>query len=651
MDPDALIDVVRSVVAAAVADWPDHTVVAVGVTGVGESGVLLDREGRPTAPIIAWYDQRGDVDAIAAALPDFTAVTGTRLDKVATIFKLPGLLRHGGGVRWLNIAEWVVRSLGGDEQAEMSLAGRTGLCDLHRAAWWSDALDYLGADRTLLPGDPVLGTAGAGRATFGPIAGAGLAVAGHDHQVAAFVSGATEPGFLFESLGTADALALTVPAPVAVADVLAVAEAGATIGRTVVADRLMVMAGLRTGQILERIGRLLGVEDRTARRRLSERAASREPDPTLAVDLADGLVSITGIGDDTDAADLWAAAVAATDQRTLDLVDAYARRFGPARRRGGGGWLAQRSDHRRRRAPALPVGGAQPLRRAGCGRRGVRRRDQRRGARRRRRDVHSRRTDMTERSVPVLEGRGLVKTFGTVNALQGADFIVDAGTVTALIGDNGAGKSTLVKVLSGVHPPDGGTILLDGEPVSFRSPLDAHRLGIETVYQDLALAPHLDAAANVFLGREIRRARVFTNKRAMRRRTMAAFRDLEVTTVQDLAVPVALLSGGQRQSVAIARSALWAKRVIFFDEPTAALGVVQTRRVLDLIRRVRDQGLGVVLITHTLPDALEVADRVEVLRFGRRSAHFERADATIELLVAAITGAYSNVTIPEVNGR
>ena len=234
---------------------------------------------------------------------------------------------------------------------------------------------------------------------------------------------------------------------------------------------------------------------------------------------------------------------------------------------------------------------------------------------------------MTERSVPVLEGRGLVKTFGTVNALQGADFIVDAGTVTALIGDNGAGKSTLVKVLSGVHPADDGTILLDGEPVSFRSPLDAHRLGIETVYQDLALAPHLDAAANVFLGREIRRAGVFTNKRAMRRRTMAAFRDLEVTTVQDLSMPVALLSGGQRQSVAIARSALWAKRVIFFDEPTAALGVVQTRRrVLDLIRRVRDQGLGVVLITHTLPDVLEVADRVEVLRFGRRSAHFERAD-------------------------
>jgi simple sugar transport system ATP-binding protein len=250
---------------------------------------------------------------------------------------------------------------------------------------------------------------------------------------------------------------------------------------------------------------------------------------------------------------------------------------------------------------------------------------------------------MNDVSVPVLEGRGVVKTFGTVKALQGADFIVEAGTVTALLGDNGAGKSTLVKVLSGVHAPDDGEILLDGAPVTFRSPLDAHRMGIETVYQDLALAPHLDAAANVFLGREVRRGRVFTNKRAMRQRTMTAFNDLGVTTVQDPSVPVASLSGGQRQSVAIARSALWAKRVIFFDEPTAALGVVQTRRVLDLIRRVRDQGLGVVLITHTLPDALEVADRVEVLRHGRRSAHFDRAEATVELLVAAITGAFTNV--------
>ena len=245
----------------------------------------------------------------------------------------------------------------------------------------------------------------------------------------------------------------------------------------------------------------------------------------------------------------------------------------------------------------------------------------------------------------VLEARGLVKTFGTVNALQGADFVVDAGTVTALVGDNGAGKSTLVKVLSGVHQPDEGEILLYGQPMTFRSPLEAHRHGIETVYQDLALAPHLDAAANAFLGRELRRGLFFTNKRAMRKATLEAFADLGVTTVQDVTVPVSSLSGGQRQSVAIARSTMWARRVIFLDEPTAALGVVQTRRVLDLVRRVRDQGLGVVLITHTLPDVLEVADRVEVLRFGRRSATFDRSSATVELLVAAITGAYSNVDV------
>ena len=171
----------------------------------------------------------------------------------------------------------MVRSLGGDQFAEISLAGRTGLYDLHPATWWPDALDLLGVDETLFPGDPVLGIEGAGRASFAPIAGATLAVAGHDHQVAAFVSGATDPGCLFESLGTADALTVTVSAPVAVADVLAVVDFGATIGRTVVPDRLIVMIGLRTGQILDRIGRLLGVEDRTARRRLSERAAGREP--------------------------------------------------------------------------------------------------------------------------------------------------------------------------------------------------------------------------------------------------------------------------------------------------------------------------------------------------------------------------------------
>ncbi len=246
---------------------------------------------------------------------------------------------------------------------------------------------------------------------------------------------------------------------------------------------------------------------------------------------------------------------------------------------------------------------------------------------------------------PVLEARGVVKTFGSVQALRGVNFAVYPGEVTALIGDNGAGKSTLIKVLSGVYPPDGGELLLDGKPVQFRSPHDAHTYGLETVYQDLALAPDLDPAANVFLGREIKRFRFFCRTREMRSKTKDAFANLGVTTVQDVTVPVSSLSGGQRQTVAIARAAMWADRVIFLDEPTAALGVVQTRKVLDLVKEVRDQGLGVVLITHNLPDVIEVADRVEVLRFGRRTARFASGEMELASLVGAITGAV--VTEPD----
>jgi simple sugar transport system ATP-binding protein len=249
--------------------------------------------------------------------------------------------------------------------------------------------------------------------------------------------------------------------------------------------------------------------------------------------------------------------------------------------------------------------------------------------------------------VPTLEARGIVKTFGYVKALRGADFSVSAGEVCALIGDNGAGKSTLIKVLSGVHPPDGGQVFMDGQLVDFKTPLDAHRAGIETVYQDLALAPDLDAAANVFLGREMKRLGMFHQTRIMRSKTADAFRDLGVSTVQDVAVPVSMLSGGQRQSVAIARSAMWAARVIFLDEPTAALGVVQTAKVLELIRRVRDRGLAVVLISHNLPNVIEVSDRIEVLRFGRRTASFTHQDATIDKLVAAITGALTTEPLTE----
>ena len=244
---------------------------------------------------------------------------------------------------------------------------------------------------------------------------------------------------------------------------------------------------------------------------------------------------------------------------------------------------------------------------------------------------------------PLLEARGIVKSFGRVQALRGASFTVNAGEVVALIGDNGAGKSTMVKTLSGVHAPDDGEILFEGRPVSIPSPVAARELGIETVYQDLALAPDLESSANLFLGREAVRPGLlgrlgFLDKAAMRRRTEEAFTTLGVG-VQDPTAAVATLSGGQRQGVAVARAVTWAGKVVFMDEPTAALGVVQTRNVLDLIKRVRESGLAVVLISHNMPEVLEVADRIEVLRLGERVARLTTADTTMEEVVAAMTGA------------
>jgi len=242
----------------------------------------------------------------------------------------------------------------------------------------------------------------------------------------------------------------------------------------------------------------------------------------------------------------------------------------------------------------------------------------------------------------LLEARGIVKSFGRVQALRGASFTVNSGEVVALIGDNGAGKSTLVKTLSGVLEPDDGEIVFEGQPVTIPTPHAARELGIETVYQDLALAPDLESSANLFLGREALRPGLlgklgFIDKAAMRRRTQEAFEQLGVD-VQDPASAVATLSGGQRQGVAVARAVTWAGKVVFMDEPTAALGVVQTRNVLDLIRRVRDSGLAVVLISHNMPEVMEVSDRVEVLRLGERVARFRTADATVEDLVGAMTG-------------
>ena len=244
---------------------------------------------------------------------------------------------------------------------------------------------------------------------------------------------------------------------------------------------------------------------------------------------------------------------------------------------------------------------------------------------------------------PLLRAIGLAKQYGQVKALQGADFDVAAGEVVALIGDNGAGKSTLVRMLSGSEQADDGRIEFDGREVALSTPIEARRLGIETVFQDLALAPHLDPIQNLYLGREVMRKGLldrlgFMDTPLMREAGKATFAGLG-STVRDFSGPIGAMSGGQKQSIAVARAAAWASKVIFLDEPTAALGVVQTKGVLDLIRRVRDEGIGVVFISHSMPHVLEVADRVQVMRHGRRVVTLRAADSSVEELVGAMTGA------------
>jgi fructose transport system ATP-binding protein len=244
----------------------------------------------------------------------------------------------------------------------------------------------------------------------------------------------------------------------------------------------------------------------------------------------------------------------------------------------------------------------------------------------------------------ILEARGLVKRYGQVVALSGADFDVEPGEILAIIGDNGAGKSTLIKALSGALQPDEGEIRLDGEPVHFRSPGDARRAGIETVYQDLAVAPALDIASNIFLGREQRRRGALgsvlrmLDKRAMRREAERHFEELRIG-VQSMTQAVENLSGGQRQGVAVARAATWASRLVIMDEPTAALGVKETAQVLDLIRRVRERGLPVILISHDMPHVFELADRIHIMRLGRRVAVVTPKSHTMSQAVAIMTGA------------
>jgi ABC-type sugar transport system ATPase subunit len=251
---------------------------------------------------------------------------------------------------------------------------------------------------------------------------------------------------------------------------------------------------------------------------------------------------------------------------------------------------------------------------------------------------------------PLLSLRGISKSFGPVRALADIDLDVPAGQVTALAGDNGAGKSVLIKTIAGIHTPDHGQILWDGQPVRIHTPKDAAALGIETVYQDLALADNLDIVQNMFLGRE-RLRRGTLDEEDMERAARETLSGLKVTTVRSIRQPVASLSGGQRQSVAIAKAVLWNSKLVIMDEPTAALGVAQTRQVLDLVRRLADQGLAVLMVSHNMNDVFEVADRVAVLYLGRVAAVRPVAELDIQVVVDLMTAGASTRFKEQGDGR
>ncbi len=250
----------------------------------------------------------------------------------------------------------------------------------------------------------------------------------------------------------------------------------------------------------------------------------------------------------------------------------------------------------------------------------------------------------TETRTPILSARGIHKRYGNVTAIDGADFDLYPGEILAVIGDNGAGKSSLIKVLSGATIPDQGTVQLDGEEVSFKSPLEARRAGIETVYQDLAVAPALDIATNLFLGREKRRAgplgsvfRMIDHK-GMKEEADKQMKALQIG-IRSMSQPVETLSGGQRQGVAVARAAAWARKLVIMDEPTAALGVRESGQVLELIKRVRDNGLPVILISHNMPHVFEIADRIHIHRLGKRVAVVDPKEHSMHEVVGIMTGA------------
>ena len=246
---------------------------------------------------------------------------------------------------------------------------------------------------------------------------------------------------------------------------------------------------------------------------------------------------------------------------------------------------------------------------------------------------------------PILEAKGLVKRFGNVTALDGADFELMPGEILAVIGDNGAGKSSLIKCLSGAQIPDAGQIRMNGEDVAIRSPLEARGFGIETVYQTLAVSPALDIADNLYLGRELRKpgfqGKVLRrlDKKAMRDESKAQMSELGIMTIQKIEQQVESLSGGQRQGVAVARAAAFGSKVVILDEPTAALGVKESGKVLELIQKVRENGLPVILISHNMPQVFEVADRIHIQRLGRRVAVVDPKERTPTEVVAIMTGA------------
>ena len=246
-------------------------------------------------------------------------------------------------------------------------------------------------------------------------------------------------------------------------------------------------------------------------------------------------------------------------------------------------------------------------------------------------------------TTPILEARKISRSFGHVRALDQADFDVNEGEVVAIIGDNGAGKSTMVKALTGNLALDSGELLFQGNPVEITTPQQASALGMEVVYQDLALAPHLNPVQNMFLGRELPRRGIlghlgFMDEKTMRAAAEQSFAELG-GTVRSFTAPIGSMSGGQRQQVAIARAISWADKLVFLDEPTAALGVVQTKNVLESIKRVKAKGIAVVLISHSMPHVIEVADRVQVMRLGTRVATYDAKKTSVEELVGAMTGA------------